>query len=838
MAFLKSKFWWNLQNHQMCPAIWRWLKWAVDRSSYRGGVPLTEIPPFWATSSNISPSNLPTLEHQYWIPRSTGPPQPPSISHCRQSTQEYEGIYHLDFRHNKLECCGKFWNVCTSCGAFDHSLDGHFRDQATLASLHPSTTYLVRMLAVNEIERSAFTDPIVVKTQEEAPTEPPQNIQVQTGSIGELIVTWQLPRRESWNGELIGYTVNCSEEKQNINYISSNVTTKKSIRVDGFATTKTTLTNLRTFRRYSIIVRASNGFGPGPWSVPVYGTTLEGVPEAPPQLVNCVALSSQSIKISWQEPPLQYHGGVIQGYKILYRPMVQSSDVPYSNEVKRTSNLETYLHALLKASNYSIRVLAYTSSGDGAHSSAIYCCTEEDVPEPPANIKAAALTGDSILVSWLPPKHRNGIIQHYTVYSREGGRKDQPRTHLVRVDDDGNPTRFEARSLLENQTYEFWVSASTSIGEGEPTTVASQTTNTKAPARIASFTQIIRKAVGNSLLLPCLAVGNPTPRARWFTRDRPVTFSTFYEISAEGNLHIHSVESSLSGNYTCSAKNLFGEDQIVYKVIAMKPPSPPQINVHFASADSIRITWETSDDGGASIQGYIVSYRMVTGAWIKVDLTPENTGFTINHLKCGTQYIIKVSAYNRVGDGQSTEEINVWTKGKSKLVNGFVVSLRIGFPSLFFRSTESLEPEEQDFIQSNSTCINLHLVAWNNGGCPITHFSVEHRAHGEYLISAKTDFQRHSPVAFSNFLRHTFRWHSIFDIYFVCRLLVDISHFVGIRGQIIRLLYRKSSFEVESTTSQFTWAALNYNYSHNPNQNSNRKYRRWWKKHWIVYATI
>jgi len=41
------------------------------------------------------------------------------------------------------------------------------------------------------------------------------------------------------------------------------------------------------------------------------------------------------------------------------------------------------------------------------------------------------------------------------------------------------------------------------------------------------------------LVLECLAVGNPTPRARWLTRDRPVTFSPFYEVTNEGNLKIH-----------------------------------------------------------------------------------------------------------------------------------------------------------------------------------------------------------------------------------------------------------------------------------------------------------
>lgn len=154
-------------------------------------------------------------------------------------------------------------------------------------------------------------------------------------------------------------------------------------------------------------------------------------------------------------------------------------DLNTSNEIKRTSNLETYLHALYKASNYSIRVLAYTTAGDGVTSHPIYCATDEDVPEPPASIKAAVLTADSLLVSWLAPKHRNGIVQHYTVYSREAGKKGQAKSHMVRVDEEGNPTSFEARGMNEHQMYEFWVSASTSVGEGEPTAVVAHAIKSK-----------------------------------------------------------------------------------------------------------------------------------------------------------------------------------------------------------------------------------------------------------------------------------------------------------------------------------------------------------------------
>uniref|UniRef100_A0A182TBT5 Fibronectin type-III domain-containing protein n=1 Tax=Anopheles maculatus TaxID=74869 RepID=A0A182TBT5_9DIPT len=123
-------------------------------------------------------------------------------------------------------------------------------------------------------------------------------------------------------------------------------------------------------------------------------------------------------------------------------------------------------------------------------------------PEAPAGIKALTLTADSILVSWLPPAHPNGIITHYTVYGKDHGKKGSPKrtdfdartTHynIVRVDETGRPSMFEVRGLSENNKYDFWVTASTAKGEGDPTMVVSQTTSSRAPAKIASFSRLLK----------------------------------------------------------------------------------------------------------------------------------------------------------------------------------------------------------------------------------------------------------------------------------------------------------------------------------------------------------
>lgn len=77
------------------------------------------------------------------------------------------------------------------------------------------------------------------------------------------------------------------------------------------------------------------------------------------------------------------------------------------------------------------------------------------------------MSGDSILVSWKPPEQPNGIVVQYTVYVREDSdeaRDDDPTSQKVPP----FQMSFEASGLKKKERYEFWVTASTIIGEGQP----------------------------------------------------------------------------------------------------------------------------------------------------------------------------------------------------------------------------------------------------------------------------------------------------------------------------------------------------------------------------------
>lgn len=63
---------------------------------------------------------------------------------------------------------------------------------AVVGGLHPAVAYKFRIFAINFIDVSEPTTPAVAKTQEEAPTEPPLNIKVDSAGPGELVVSWEV----------------------------------------------------------------------------------------------------------------------------------------------------------------------------------------------------------------------------------------------------------------------------------------------------------------------------------------------------------------------------------------------------------------------------------------------------------------------------------------------------------------------------------------------------------------------------------------------------------------------------------------------------------------------
>jgi hypothetical protein len=97
-----------------------------------------------------------------------------------------------------------------------------------------------------------------------------------------------------------------------------------------------------------------------------------------PEAIVCLPTSSQSLQLTWEDPPLEGRHGVVLGYRV--RHELEDKPEPRSGppELKTSTSKSTNLHGLRKWTNYSISILAFTSAGDGVFSKPLICRTDED----------------------------------------------------------------------------------------------------------------------------------------------------------------------------------------------------------------------------------------------------------------------------------------------------------------------------------------------------------------------------------------------------------------------------------------------------------------------------
>lgn len=63
------------------------------------------------------------------------------------------------------------------------------------------------------------------------------------------------------------------------------------------------------------------------------------------------------------------------------------------------------------------------------------------------------------------------------------------------------------------------------------------------------------------------------------------------------------MDASTSGNYTCSARNSFGSEEVTYRVECAAPPSPPQLFLDHVAHREARLTWRTNHHPAAPPHG-------------------------------------------------------------------------------------------------------------------------------------------------------------------------------------------------------------------------------------------
>ncbi|CAG9123879.1 unnamed protein product [Plutella xylostella] len=577
---------------------------------------------------------------------------------------------------------------------------------ASVQNLQPATSYHLRIIAENRLGQSEPSQLVQVTTTEEVPSGPPLDVRVEAKSSTELIVSWEPPQRDLWNGNILGYYVGFQELNSNSSVLSASGPggasyTVRTVEGAGTSRTRTTLSGLQKHAAYAVVVQAYNSRGAGPASPPTTATTMEDVPSLPPGALQCTALSSQSVRVAWEPPPLRGRNGVLQGYRVTYAPVTDW----YGSEdavTKQISGMHTTLSGLRRYTNYSVTVCAFTAAGDGVRAAPVYCHTEEDVPSAPADIKAAVSSRNKILVSWLPPANPNGVLVGYTLYMSviEDGREEGTHKRMLSP----STLSHETSRSPPRATHQFWVSASTRLGEGEATRVVTVLPTDSVPARITSFSRSIVTPWKENISLSCNKVGVPTPSTMWSMNGASLESTLRKNVTSDGTLIISMTQYADSGNYTCVVENVHGRDEVTYGVEVKVPPQPPVLAVVDSYADSLHLQWSDQGDGGSPILGYVINYKREHGDWEELQVEAGTSEHVLPNLWCGTRYQLYITAFNRIGTGLPCDIVHAYTKG-----------------------TVPVKPKHSQMITLNTTTVTVWLDSWGDGGCGILYFVIEYR---------------------------------------------------------------------------------------------------------------
>ncbi|KAM8800539.1 receptor-type tyrosine-protein phosphatase delta isoform 14-T15 [Rhynchonycteris naso] len=235
--------------------------------------------------------------------------------------------------------------------------------------------------------------------------------------------------------------------------------------IDGVATTRYSVAGLSPYSDYEFRVVAVNNIGRGPPSEPVLTQTSEQAPSSAPRDVQARMLSSTTILVQWKEP--EEPNGQIQGYRVYYT-MDPTQHVNNWMKHNVADSQITTIGNLVPQKTYSVKVLAFTSIGDGPLSSDIQVITQTGVPGQPLNFKAEPESETSILLSWTPP--RSDTIANYELVYKDGEHGEEKRITIE------PGTSYRLQGLKPNSLYYFRLAARSPQGLGASTTEISART--------------------------------------------------------------------------------------------------------------------------------------------------------------------------------------------------------------------------------------------------------------------------------------------------------------------------------------------------------------------------
>ncbi|XP_074544655.1 receptor-type tyrosine-protein phosphatase S isoform X2 [Halichoeres trimaculatus] len=163
---------------------------------------------------------------------------------------------------------------------------------------------------------------------------------------------------------------------------------------------------------------------------------------------------------------------------------------------------------------------------------------------------------------------------------------------------------------------------------------------------------------GGSVNITCVAVGSPMPYVKWMLGTEDLTPEDEMPIG-RNVLELKGVGES--ANYTCMAMSSLGIIEAVAQVLVKTLPKPPGTPiVTETTATSVTITWDSGNPDPVSY--YIIQYR-AKGPDSKYETVDSitTTRYSIGGLYPNTEYEIRVSAFNSIGQGPPSTRVEART---------------------------------------------------------------------------------------------------------------------------------------------------------------------------------
>ncbi|XP_048405543.2 phosphatidylinositol phosphatase PTPRQ isoform X2 [Stegostoma tigrinum] len=524
----------------------------------------------------------------------------------------------------------------------------------TLTALKKFTDYKMRVTASTSVGESSVSDKddIFVRTLEDEPETPPENLTFQNVTETSAYLGWSPPEKP--NGIIIYYEVTYT------NYTDS-VTTNSS-------ETNIYLENLKKFSSYNVSVKAYTKYGHGNQTSPIaLLVTKHDVPDSAPQNITYIFHTPSEVEISFLPPPTP--NGIIQFYT-LYLGAQNSSDMLITN----STNLTITITGLKANEKYSIKISASTSKGEGIQSQPVYILIGEGVPgSPPQSVKTNQLSATTVLLSWKPPLEPNGVILYYTIYVWS------TTTQLVLNETE---TSVLLKNLDNNTEYYAFVTASTRLGDGgmKSNNVTFRTSeNSRIPEGTISYVNKSSTSVQVFWNLSSKATGY----VQYYTIHYRNTSAVFTQnitdidqtsLSENANVTILLINLAKFSHYEIwmTASNMLADEiqisELIHVYTDEDVPSAPPLDLMIVNytADSVLVSWKPSPMPNGIVQFY--SFKIIdntkestyimntTALYHEASLT----GFEPLH-----EYHISVSAFTKVGNGDQFSNVVIFKINES-----------------------------------------------------------------------------------------------------------------------------------------------------------------------------